>query len=62
MPWPLDLYFPSDFILRSSDGVDFHVHREASGDPNQLERDGKSILVLPEYNTVLHKLRIRRRP
>ncbi|KAJ7128314.1 hypothetical protein C8R44DRAFT_777779, partial [Mycena epipterygia] len=57
-----DLHRPSDFILRSSDGVDFHVHREASDDPNELERDGKSILVLPECNAVLHKLRTRRRP
>ncbi|KAJ7106735.1 hypothetical protein C8R44DRAFT_326414 [Mycena epipterygia] len=64
---------PADFILRSSDGVDFHVHKDilkfvsdffdtmfsfpqASDDPNELRRDGKPILVIPEARAVLHGL------
>ncbi|KAJ7245602.1 hypothetical protein C8J57DRAFT_1524318 [Mycena rebaudengoi] len=63
----------SDFILRSSDGVDFHVHREilkfesdcfdgmfampgGNADPDDLRRDGKPVLVLPESETVLFRL------
>ncbi|KAJ7879694.1 hypothetical protein B0H13DRAFT_1630628 [Mycena leptocephala] len=64
---------PSDFVLRSSDGVDFHVHREilkfasdcfdgmftipgGDADPDDLRRDGKPVLVLPEPETVLFRL------
>ncbi|KAJ7106740.1 hypothetical protein C8R44DRAFT_886004 [Mycena epipterygia] len=69
----LGLHRPADFILRSSDGVDFHVHMDvlkfvsdffdttfsfpqASDDPNELRRDGKSILVLTEFNAVPQRL------
>ncbi|KAJ7196671.1 hypothetical protein GGX14DRAFT_375931 [Mycena pura] len=64
---------PADFIIRSCDGFDFHVHKEilkfasdvfndmfafpadtsGSADPR---RDGKSVLVVPESKSALHKL------
>ncbi|KAJ7853023.1 hypothetical protein B0H14DRAFT_2758947 [Mycena olivaceomarginata] len=67
-----DSHLP-DFILRSGDGVDFHVHRDilkfasdcfdgmfaipgGNCDPNDLRRDGKSVLVLPEPEGVLFRL------
>ncbi|KAJ7081935.1 hypothetical protein C8R44DRAFT_60688 [Mycena epipterygia] len=69
----LGLHRPADFILRSSDGVDFHIHKDilkfvsdffdtmfsfpqASDDPNELRRDGKPILAIPEASVVLHGL------
>ncbi|KAJ7441022.1 hypothetical protein B0H11DRAFT_2204892 [Mycena galericulata] len=60
-----------DFILRSSDGVDFHVHRDilkfASdcfdsmfafpiGNAEQMSRDGIQVLPLPETSPVLLRL------
>ncbi|KAJ7702073.1 hypothetical protein B0H16DRAFT_1280116, partial [Mycena metata] len=61
-----------DFIIRSSDGVDFHLHREilkygsaffdgmfsASGGDGQGDpkRDGRPVLVLPEPEAVLYRL------
>ncbi|KAJ7627211.1 hypothetical protein FB45DRAFT_835483 [Roridomyces roridus] len=64
---------PPDFILRTSDVVDFHVHRDIlklvshffhgmfsfpGGDsaPDQLIRDGKPVLVLPESSEVLYRV------
>ncbi|KAJ7746167.1 hypothetical protein DFH07DRAFT_592274 [Mycena maculata] len=63
--------YPSDFILRSCDGVDFHVHREilkfgsacfegmfttVRNGVDKPSRDGKPVLSLPETNAVLTKL------
>ncbi|KAJ7277085.1 hypothetical protein C8J57DRAFT_1176648 [Mycena rebaudengoi] len=62
-----------DFILRSSDGVDFHVHKEmlkltsdffdgmftipkANPDPDDLSRDGVTVLTMAEPNNVLYRL------
>ncbi|KAJ7873755.1 hypothetical protein B0H13DRAFT_2058144 [Mycena leptocephala] len=64
---------PPDFILRSCDGFDFHVHRDilkfasdcfegmfaipgGDGDPSDLRRDGKPVLVMPESQVALHRL------
>jgi hypothetical protein len=62
---------PSDFILRSGDGMDFHVRKDmllatsdffqgmfsvprGSGDPDELSRDGKPVVSLPESARVLY--------
>ncbi|KAJ7679672.1 hypothetical protein B0H17DRAFT_944009, partial [Mycena rosella] len=60
---------PSDFIIRSGDLVDLHVHKDIlkfvsvffknmldGADPNELQRDGKPIVVLPEPISVLYRL------
>ncbi|KAJ7079477.1 hypothetical protein C8R44DRAFT_895697 [Mycena epipterygia] len=69
----LDPHRPSDFILRSREGVDFHVHKDilkfvsdffenmfafplAEGGSNDLQRDGKTVLVLPEARDILYRL------
>ncbi|KAF7359885.1 BTB domain-containing protein [Mycena venus] len=65
-----DAHPRADFILRSSDGVDFHVHRAilcfASEcfdgmfsmplPPDELQRDSLPILTLPEPSAVLLRL------
>ncbi|KAJ7149726.1 hypothetical protein C8R46DRAFT_1125893 [Mycena filopes] len=59
-----------DFIIRSSDGVDFHLHRDIlkfasvcfdgmlASPPGEddLERDGKPVVVVPEEESVLYRL------
>ncbi|KAJ7149728.1 hypothetical protein C8R46DRAFT_523719 [Mycena filopes] len=59
-----------DFIVRSSDGVDFHLHRDIlkfasacfdsmlASPPSEddLERDGKPVVVVPEAEAVLYRL------
>ncbi|KAJ7192667.1 hypothetical protein GGX14DRAFT_479829 [Mycena pura] len=64
---------PSDFIIRSHDGVEFHLHKDilkmvshcfdgmfsvpgGDGNPCELERDGKPVVVLPEPASVLSRL------
>ncbi|KAJ6481376.1 hypothetical protein DFH09DRAFT_1055764 [Mycena vulgaris] len=57
---------PYDFTLRSSDGIDFHVHKEVlklASDVfadmftlSQLSRDGIPVLDLPEPHAVLNRL------
>ncbi|KAJ7927685.1 hypothetical protein B0H13DRAFT_2653396 [Mycena leptocephala] len=64
-----------DFILRSSDGVDFHVHKEmlkltsdffdgmftipkANPDPDDLSRDGLTVLPMAEPNNFFRVLRV----
>ncbi|KAF7348817.1 BTB domain-containing protein [Mycena venus] len=64
---------PADFILRSSDGVDFHVHKDilkfvsdcfdgmltipqGDGDPTDLRRDDKPVLVMPESKAIYRLL------
>ncbi|KAJ7087672.1 hypothetical protein B0H15DRAFT_300228 [Mycena belliarum] len=60
----------SDFILRSGDSVDFHVHRDVlkfvsvffknmldgAGADIDLQRDGKPIVILSEPSAVLYRL------
>ncbi|KAJ7177216.1 hypothetical protein C8R43DRAFT_827497, partial [Mycena crocata] len=60
----------SDFILRSSDSVDFHVHRDMlrllsdvfdgmfslPATDQEPQRDGKIVLVVPEPANVLYRL------
>ncbi|KAJ7137513.1 hypothetical protein C8R43DRAFT_1072179 [Mycena crocata] len=63
---------PSDFILRSGDGVDLHVHTNIlkhasvffnnmldtadSSTAHEMERDGKPVVTLPEPSAVLYRL------
>nr|GAT57240.1 predicted protein [Mycena chlorophos] len=62
---------PTDLILRSVDGFDFHVHKDvlqfasscfkdmfvvSNGDAEHIVRDGKPVIVLTERMSVLHKL------
>jgi hypothetical protein len=63
---------PADFILRSGDGVDFHVRKDMlqilsdffqgifsmpkGSDPGEICRDGKVVLLLPESVKVLYAL------
>ncbi|KAJ7050356.1 hypothetical protein C8F01DRAFT_1179560 [Mycena amicta] len=62
---------PTDFILRSADGFDFHVHKDmlkfasgcfegmfavASAAGDSVSRDGKPVVRLDEPQAVLHKL------
>jgi hypothetical protein len=72
-PDPEDTNPPSDFILRSSDNVDFHVHKQilafvsvffanmfkfpiGNNAPTETERDGKTVLPIPETKDVLYRL------
>ncbi|KAJ6539830.1 hypothetical protein DFH09DRAFT_1283121 [Mycena vulgaris] len=69
-PDPEESIPPPDFILRSGDGVDLHVHKDilkfvsvffknmldGAGDPTEIQRDGKPIVVLPEPSAVLYRL------
>ncbi|KAJ7111787.1 hypothetical protein C8R44DRAFT_677370 [Mycena epipterygia] len=69
-PDPEDNVPPSDFILRSGDGIDLHVHKDilrhvsvffrnmfgSAGDETEQQRDGKPVAVLPESGDVLHRL------
>ncbi|KAJ7610496.1 hypothetical protein FB45DRAFT_1066251 [Roridomyces roridus] len=74
-PDPQETYPASDLILRSCDGVDFHVHKQilafvsvffsnmfafpsGSAPPTELQRDGKSILLLPETEDILYRVLI----
>ncbi|KAJ7925546.1 hypothetical protein B0H13DRAFT_1863007 [Mycena leptocephala] len=59
-----------DLIVRSGDGIDLHVHKailkfvsiffrnmlNGAGKPTDPHREGKSVVVLPEFCTVLHRL------
>ncbi|KAJ6511638.1 hypothetical protein DFH09DRAFT_1435016 [Mycena vulgaris] len=64
---------PSDLIIRSCDGVDFHAHKailsfssqvfqdmlafpEPAGADANLQRDGKSVALLPESSKAVEKL------
>ncbi|KAF8175896.1 hypothetical protein K438DRAFT_1847253 [Mycena galopus ATCC 62051] len=64
---------PPDFILRSIDGLDFHVRKDilkavseffddmfslvsSAGGPEDLSRDGKTVLLVPESAKVLYVL------
>ncbi|KAJ7196675.1 hypothetical protein GGX14DRAFT_672318 [Mycena pura] len=63
---------PTDFIVRSCDGFDFHVHKDilkfasdvfndmfavpADTSGSDLRRDGKPVLMVPESQSALHKL------
>ncbi|KAJ7085415.1 hypothetical protein B0H15DRAFT_988358 [Mycena belliarum] len=61
---------PSDFVLRSCDGVDLHVHKTMLSfssdffdgmfaiplDQDFVQRDGKPVLTLPEPSAVLYPL------
>ncbi|KAJ7634348.1 hypothetical protein FB45DRAFT_1141223 [Roridomyces roridus] len=66
---PQDTNPPSDFILRTSDGVDFHVHKQilaffsslfsdmfACSSSDDLQRDGKPVLQLTEPQIIIHRL------
>ncbi|KAJ7465979.1 hypothetical protein FB451DRAFT_1486188 [Mycena latifolia] len=69
-PDPEETIPPADFILRSSDGVDLHVHKDilkfvsvffknmldGAGHETELHRDGKPILALPEPGAALYRL------
>ncbi|KAJ7692268.1 hypothetical protein B0H17DRAFT_1200604 [Mycena rosella] len=61
-----------ELVLRASDGVDFHVHKEmlklvsdfddmcafpaSKGDPTELQRDRLPVILLPDPSNVLHQL------
>ncbi|KAJ7207254.1 hypothetical protein GGX14DRAFT_567807 [Mycena pura] len=63
---------PADFILRSGDGVDFHVRKDMlqilsdffqgmfsmpkGNDPDEIRRDEKIVLLLPESAKILYAL------
>ncbi|KAJ6592809.1 hypothetical protein B0H19DRAFT_9888 [Mycena capillaripes] len=67
---PEDSADAPDFIVRSGDGVDLHVHKailkfvsiffrnmlDGAGSATDLHRDGKPVVVLPEPCDVLHRL------
>ncbi|KAJ7149580.1 hypothetical protein C8R46DRAFT_1125572 [Mycena filopes] len=54
-PDPDDSNPVPDFILRSSDGVDFHVHKQILAFVS-IQRDGKDVLAFPESSDVLFRL------
>ncbi|KAJ7465971.1 hypothetical protein FB451DRAFT_1561267 [Mycena latifolia] len=69
-PDPEETIPPADFILRSGDGVDLHVHRDilkfvsvffknmldGAGHQTDLNRDGKPVVMLPEPSAILYRL------